>query len=103
MRLRILYLAYIMDARVAMDATNSKAKESKEKERKRQYKKKTFAGRSGRPSKVKRMQEKFSKNETKLKTITSRLSAIKQSESKAINRVKIMERYACTELAHIFN
>ena len=86
MRLRILYLAFIMDARV--DAS------TKEKKRKRQYKKKTFAGQSGQPSKVKRMQETFRENERKLKTVTCRLSAIKQSESKAINRAKQMERYS---------
>ena len=67
------------------------ASNSKGNERKRKYKKKTFAGR---PSKVKRMQEKFSKNEARLKTLNSRLSSLKQSESKAINQAKLMERYA---------
>ena len=62
------------------------------KERKRQYKKKSFAGRIGRPSKVKRLQETLDKNAAELQQIKSRLSVIKKSKSKALERAKFMER-----------
>ena len=66
---------------------------SKRKERKRLYHKRNVAaGRKGRPSKVKRLQETLKKHETKFKKVNSRLSAIKHSELKAIEQAKVMER-----------
>ena len=48
--------------------------------------------RTGRPSKIKRLQERLGKNAAKLQHIESRLFVAKKSESKALKQAKGMER-----------
>ena len=48
--------------------------------------------RTGRPSKVKRLQETSGKNAAKLQQTESRIFVAKNSESEALNQAKVMER-----------
>ena len=48
--------------------------------------------RTGRPSKVKRLQETLGKNAAKLQQTESRIFVAKNSESEALNQAKVMER-----------
>ena len=58
----------------------------------RQCKKRSFAGRKGRPIKVKRLQETLNKNESTLQQLRSEVATIKKTASKAVDRSKVMER-----------